>query len=93
MTNNFFFIKIEFYLFPGPPKKDIQATGENFNPKKITSSSSRKEIYNFFPIFVGSFCPPGSGIYNTDFAVKNKPVFVLDRSGRINLKRATCCKE
>jgi hypothetical protein len=41
--------------------KDVQAIGKAFSPKKITSSTSKHEILELFPNFVGHFCPPGSG--------------------------------
>jgi hypothetical protein len=41
--------------------KDVQATGEAFSHHKRTYSTSKKEIYKLFSIFVGHFCPPGSG--------------------------------
>jgi hypothetical protein len=41
--------------------KTTKATGEAFNPLKKTSSPSNHENSLLFPIFVGHFCPPGSG--------------------------------
>jgi hypothetical protein len=34
---------------------------EAFSPQKRTSSTSKEKIYYFFSIFLGHFCPPGSG--------------------------------
>jgi hypothetical protein len=45
---------------PRPPKKDAQATEETFSPQKRKSSTSEHRI-SYFSIFVGHFCPPGSG--------------------------------
>ncbi len=54
--------------FPSPvifryhlPLKDVQATEEAFSLQKRTSSTSKNEIYFFFSIFAGHFCPPESG--------------------------------
>jgi hypothetical protein len=43
--------------------KGRQATREAFRPQKRTSITSKLEIPLLFrfPIFVGNFCPPGSG--------------------------------
>jgi hypothetical protein len=41
--------------------KDVQATGNAFNPQKRTSSTSKNEIYYLFLIFVGHFGLSGSG--------------------------------
>jgi hypothetical protein len=41
--------------------KDVQTAGEAFSPPKRTSSISKHEIVSLFYIFVGHFCPPGSG--------------------------------
>ncbi len=41
----------------------VQATGEVFSPQKRTSSTSKKRTLLTFSMFVGHFCPPGSG-YN-----------------------------
>jgi hypothetical protein len=40
---------------------DAQATGETFSPQKRTSSTSKDENSDLFSIFLGHFCPPGSG--------------------------------
>jgi hypothetical protein len=39
--------------------KDVQAKGEASSPQKIASSASKHE--NSSHVFVGLFCPPGSG--------------------------------
>jgi hypothetical protein len=42
--------------------KDVQATGEAFNPQKRTSSTSKHDIFKtifLVSIFVGHFCPLG----------------------------------
>jgi hypothetical protein len=41
--------------------KTTKATGEAFNPQKKPSSTSKHENSLLFYIFVGHFCPPGSG--------------------------------
>jgi hypothetical protein len=41
--------------------KDAKATGEAFSPQKRTSSTVKREFLYLFSIFVGHFCPPGSG--------------------------------
>ncbi len=41
--------------------KDAQATGEAFSPQKRTSSTTKHENSVLFSIFVGHFCPPGTG--------------------------------
>jgi hypothetical protein len=41
--------------------KDVQASGEAFSRQKRTSSTSKDEIYQVFYIFLGHFCPLGSG--------------------------------
>ncbi len=53
--------KIAIFLSLGLSIKDVQAKGEAFSPKKGTSSTSKHEILELFPNFVGHFCPPGSG--------------------------------
>jgi hypothetical protein len=42
------------------PDPDLQAAEEAFSLQKKTSSTSKHEISEFFSIFVGHFCPPGS---------------------------------
>ena len=39
---------------------DVQATGEAYSPQKRTSSTSKKEIYELFSMFMGQFCPSRS---------------------------------
>jgi hypothetical protein len=51
-----FLSKIAIYLSRGLPK-----AGESFNPQKRTSSTSKHENSLLSSIFVGHFCPPGSG--------------------------------
>ena len=51
--------KIAIYLSIGLHKR-VQATGEAFSPQKRTSNTSKREISEFFSIFVGHFCPAGS---------------------------------
>jgi hypothetical protein len=41
--------------------KNAQATGETYSPQKRTSSTSKDENSVLFSIFLGHFCPPGSG--------------------------------
>jgi hypothetical protein len=48
-------------LIPRPQQKAVQETGEAFSSQKRTSSTSKDEIYKLFTIFLGPFCPPGSG--------------------------------
>ena len=43
----------------------VQATGEAFSPQKRTSSTSKDENSVLFSIFLGHFCPPGSGSGST----------------------------
>ncbi len=57
---NFFYQKLQF-THPKVSINDVQATGEAFSPQKRTSSTSKREICYFFPIFIGHFCPPGFG--------------------------------
>jgi hypothetical protein len=52
--------KLQF-TYPLASIKDVQATGEAFSPQKRTSSTSKHENSVLFSIFVGHFCPPGSG--------------------------------
>jgi hypothetical protein len=52
--------KLQF-TYPQASIKDAQATGEPFNPQKRTFSTSKHENSVLFSIFVGHFCPPGSG--------------------------------
>jgi hypothetical protein len=54
-VKNIFLIKNYNSPFPRPPIKDVQAAEEAFSPQKRTSSTSTHEIY------LGHFCPPGSG--------------------------------
>jgi hypothetical protein len=49
------------FTYPLASTKNFQATGEAFSPQKRTSSISKHEIFSLFSIFVGLFCPPGSG--------------------------------
>ena len=51
---NFFWIKNYNLPFSRPP-------GGAFSPQKRTSSTSKHENSVLFSIFVGHFCPPGSG--------------------------------
>ncbi len=61
--------KWKYFLFlflikncnPQASIKDVQNTGEAFSPQKRTSRTSKYEIYSLLSIFVGYFCPPGSG--------------------------------
>ncbi len=48
-------------IYPWASIKDAQATGEAVSPQKRTSSTLKHENSGFFSIFVGHFCPPGSG--------------------------------
>jgi hypothetical protein len=59
---NFYFLdqKLQF-TYPYASIKDAQATGEAFSLQKRTSSTSKHENSLLFSIFVGHFCPPGSG--------------------------------
>jgi hypothetical protein len=50
----YFLSEVAIYLSLGSIK-DVQATGEAFSPQKRTSRTSKHEM------FVGLFCPPGSG--------------------------------
>jgi outer membrane protein assembly factor BamB len=43
------------FTFPLASIKGVQATGEAFSPKKRTSSTSKPEISQLFPNFVGHF--------------------------------------
>ncbi len=43
------------------PMKAVKATGEAFSPQKRTFSTSKNEIFQLFSIFIGHFCPTGSG--------------------------------
>ncbi len=45
--------------------KGVKATEEAYSPQKRTSSTSKHDISLFFSIFVGQFCPPGSGYGST----------------------------
>jgi hypothetical protein len=38
----------------------------SLQPQKRTSSTSKNEIYKLFSMFVGDFCPPGSGYGSRD---------------------------
>jgi hypothetical protein len=56
----FFGSKLQF-TYPWASIKDTQATEEAFSPQKRTSSTSKHENSLLFSIFVGHFCPPGTG--------------------------------
>jgi hypothetical protein len=58
--------KLQF-TYPLASIKDVQATGEASSPQKKTSSTSKHENSLFFSIFVGHFCPPGSGSSNSNY--------------------------
>ncbi len=60
ILNIFFWSKIAIYLYLGL-HKGVQATIEAFGPQKKHPSLQKMKIINFFIIFVGKFCPPGSG--------------------------------
>jgi hypothetical protein len=49
------------FIWPLASMKDNHATGEAFSPQMRTSSTSKHEIYSLCSIFVGHFCPLGSG--------------------------------
>jgi len=51
------------FTYPSASIKDVQATGETFNPLKRTSSTSTFLKFNFF---VGHFCHHGSRSGSTD---------------------------
>ncbi len=55
-----FYQKLQF-TFSWAFIKDVKATEEAFSPQKRTSSTYKHEIYLFFSVFEGHFCPPGSG--------------------------------
>ncbi len=60
---NFFFFfdpKLQFTCSYATIKY-LQATGEAFSSQKRTYSTSKNEIYYLFPMFLGHFCPSGSG--------------------------------
>jgi hypothetical protein len=40
---------------------DVQAIGEAFSPQKRTNNTSKNLISQLFSIFMGYFCPHGSG--------------------------------
>jgi hypothetical protein len=65
---NFFAFLYRKFLFSYPYAsiKDAQASGEAFIPKKRTPSTSKHENSSLFSIFVGHFCPPGSGSSNSN---------------------------
>jgi hypothetical protein len=44
----------------------VQATGKSFSPQQGTPSTSKNEIYQPFPMFVGHFCSPRSGYGSRD---------------------------
>jgi hypothetical protein len=57
--SNFFYQKLQH---PQKSIKDAEATGVAFGPEKRTSAlQSKHEISLLFSMFVGHFCPPGSG--------------------------------
>ncbi len=62
----FFLSKIVIYL-----------SEEVFSLQKRTSSNSEHEISSLFSIFVGQFCPPGSGSGSTDLIESGSGIEVL----------------
>ncbi len=60
-----FLSKMQF-TYPRASLKDAQTTGEAFYPQKRTSDTSKHENSLLFSIFVGHFCPPGSGSRSSD---------------------------
>jgi hypothetical protein len=54
-----FFAQIAICLSIGLHKEEV--AGAAFSPQKKTSSTFKHEISYLFPIFLGHFCPPGSG--------------------------------
>ncbi len=61
-----FFDKKMQFTYPQAFINDVQATGEAFSPPKRPSSTSKDEFHKLFYIFLGHFCPPGSGDPNQD---------------------------
>ncbi len=57
----FFWSKTTIYLSLGLHKGRPSYRREAFSPQKRTSSTSKHENSVLFSIFVGNFCPPGSG--------------------------------
>jgi hypothetical protein len=51
------------FTYPYVSIKDAEATGEAFGPQKKTALQN---ISLLFSIFVGHFCPPGSGSSNSN---------------------------
>ncbi len=62
--------------YPKASIKHVQAIEEAFSPQKRTSSTSKRKFLNF-SIFVGNFCPPGSG---SSFRI-HRPNWVWIQSG------------
>jgi hypothetical protein len=52
--------------------KDVQPIGEAFSPQKENTSTPKHDISELFSIFVGHFCPPGSG--STDLIEFSDPI-------------------
>ncbi len=61
--NWYFFDKKLLFIYPEDSIMDVQAKEEAFSSQKRTSSTSMIKTWNFltFYLFLGHFCPPGSG--------------------------------
>ncbi len=68
--------KIKKYIYSSSSKKDVQATEEASSPQKRPSSTgTSKQYITFFSLFVGLFCPPGSGsAYPTRILIRIQPI-------------------
>ncbi len=59
---NFYFLDQRLpFTYSYASMKHAQATEEAFSPQKRKSSTSKHKNSVLFSIFVGHFCPPGSG--------------------------------
>jgi hypothetical protein len=57
--------KLQF-TYPLASIKNVQDIEEAFSSQKRPSNTSKQENFKFFLLFVGHFCPSGSGSGSTD---------------------------